>query len=293
MSPEAEHHKSKKRLYDLVLIPAEDAAKTKRLRLSLPKIIIISTVVMVLISTLIIVVFTYSPLGYLMPIGSKALEARYGKQYYELNGRVTMLMEELIRLKVYNIRLRKALGEKVGSDSSGIPVSEKDMVRVPSNKQHEQTALTSPRKPAVASYPMVVGTQVTVESSNRIVIPLILPMEGYLSRNYEPSDRHYGIDIASKTGTAIFSAADGHIIFSGYTIDDGNMIIVSHSGGLITIYKHCQSLVADVNTYVKRGDPIATMGNTGRRSYGPHLHFEVWKDGFPVNPSDYLLNINI
>ena len=85
------------------------------------------------------------------------------------------------------------------------------------------------------------------------------------------------------------AAADGYIVFSGWTYDDGNMVIISHGGGYFTIYKHNQSLLKSANDFVKRGQPIALLGNSGNTSYGPHLHFELWKDGQPQNPDEYLI----
>ena len=69
------------------------------------------------------------------------------------------------------------------------------------------------------------------------------------------------------------------------------MIILSHGSGYFTIYKHNQSLLKSASEFVKRGEPIALLGNSGNTSYGPHLHFELWKDGQPQNPDDYMIAI--
>jgi murein DD-endopeptidase MepM/ murein hydrolase activator NlpD len=125
-----------------------------------------------------------------------------------------------------------------------------------------------------------------------VSFPAILPAEGYITRGFSPSERHYGLDIAGRTGTLINAAADGHVVFAGWTNDDGNVVILSHLNGFVTFYKHNKSLVKTAGEYVKRGEPIALLGNSGRTSSGPHLHFEIWKDGSPVDPSEFLLNLN-
>jgi murein DD-endopeptidase MepM/ murein hydrolase activator NlpD len=79
------------------------------------------------------------------------------------------------------------------------------------------------------------------------------------------------------------------VLFSGWTYDDGNVIILSHGGGVITVYKHNSSLLKSVGSMTKRGDVIALVGNTGRTSKGPHVHFEALKDGVPHDPLQFLL----
>ena len=125
-----------------------------------------------------------------------------------------------------------------------------------------------------------------------MVFPVVLPAEGYLTRGFDPAVRHYGVDIAGNVGSPVHAAADGHVVFAGWTIEDGNEIIISHPGGFLTFYKHNQSLLAVMNASVRRGDLIALLGNTGETSAGPHVHFEIWKDGVPVDPANYVLNLN-
>ena len=131
-----------------------------------------------------------------------------------------------------------------------------------------------------------------LETDARVAIsfPAILPTEGYITRGFEPDHNHFGIDIAGKTGNLIVTAADGNIVFSGWTYDDGYIVIVSHASGFMSFYKHNQSLLKSSGSFVRRGEPIATLGNSGIKSSGPHVHFEIWKDGVPVDPSLYMIN---
>jgi murein DD-endopeptidase MepM/ murein hydrolase activator NlpD len=116
------------------------------------------------------------------------------------------------------------------------------------------------------------------------------PVNGFISRGFYPEKGHFGIDYVLKTGTPVYAAAGGYVVFSDYTIKDGYMVIINHYDNYVTIYKHCSSLVKQVREMVYQGDLIALSGNTGEESIGPHLHFELWKDGQPVNPEKYLLN---
>jgi murein DD-endopeptidase MepM/ murein hydrolase activator NlpD len=126
-----------------------------------------------------------------------------------------------------------------------------------------------------------------------VVFPAILPARGYITRGFGSEANHYGLDIAAKTGSIVSAAADGTVLFAGWTPDDGYLMVLVHAGGFVTIYKHNQSLLRPANARVRRGDPIALLGDSGRTSLGPHLHFEIWKDGSPVDPSLYVMNLAI
>jgi murein DD-endopeptidase MepM/ murein hydrolase activator NlpD len=139
---------------------------------------------------------------------------------------------------------------------------------------------------------MVQTRPVKLEGDGRIAVsfPAILPTEGYMTRGFEPEHNHYGLDIAGKIGNLIVAAADGNIVFSGWTQEDGYVVIISHASGFMSFYKHNQSLLKSPGSFVRRGEPIAILGNSGTTSSGPHVHFEIWKDGIPVDPSLYMIN---
>jgi murein DD-endopeptidase MepM/ murein hydrolase activator NlpD len=125
-------------------------------------------------------------------------------------------------------------------------------------------------------------------------LPTQLPVkEGYLTGEFAPEywlygKRHFGIDIAANGGVEIQAAGDGAVIFAGWTPVLGNLIILHHGDDLFSFYGHNKQLLVNERTFVRKGDPIALLGNSGQSS-GPHLHFEIWQNGKPVDPRDYLL----
>lgn len=124
-------------------------------------------------------------------------------------------------------------------------------------------------------------------------VPTLLPVDGVLSSDYEDDShrgpsQHRGIDIAGNTGDIVKASADGVIIFAGWTYDLGNLIIIYHGNGFYTYYGHNQRCLHDRGSLVKKGEPIAILGNTGISS-APHLHFEIWKDGVCYDPKDFIL----
>ena len=125
-------------------------------------------------------------------------------------------------------------------------------------------------------------------------MPTLLPVDGLLTSGFDDTSRkgirHHGIDLAANRGTIIRAAGDGIIIFSNWTEDLGNLVIIYHGNDFFTIYGHNQvNLKQRLNT-VRKGEPIALVGSTGE-STNPHVHFEVWKNGIPMDPTLFILSL--
>ncbi len=117
----------------------------------------------------------------------------------------------------------------------------------------------------------------------------ISPVSGIPTDEYNSSTEHYGIDIAAKRGEPVKTILDGTVIYTGYDTETGYTIAVQHKENLISIYKHNASLLKNNGNVLKAGDVIATVGNTGTLSSGPHLHFELWYNGSALNPKEFIL----
>jgi murein DD-endopeptidase MepM/ murein hydrolase activator NlpD len=114
------------------------------------------------------------------------------------------------------------------------------------------------------------------------------PVKGTISGNYDAELKHYAVDIAAVKGTPIKAAADGTVVFAGWSADTGYIVLIEHAYGLITVYKHAGSLNKEQNDQVLAGEVIASVGNTGELTTGPHLHFEIWSDGYPLDPTNFI-----
>lgn len=117
---------------------------------------------------------------------------------------------------------------------------------------------------------------------------LFKPVNGTLSSSFNPKEGHYGIDLIAPKEDPVKAVMDGTVILSSFTANDGNIIQIQHANNLISVYKHNSALLKKSGDYVKAGESIAFIGNSGDHSDGPHLHFELWDGGIPVNPLDYL-----
>lgn len=114
------------------------------------------------------------------------------------------------------------------------------------------------------------------------------PIKGIVTEKFQPLSSHYGVDIASKKDEAIKSCLDGTVIMSSWTSETGYVIAIQHNNNLISLYKHNSILLKKIGGFVRAGEAIAIVGNTGEISSGPHLHFELWYNGSAVNPEEYI-----
>jgi murein DD-endopeptidase MepM/ murein hydrolase activator NlpD len=115
-----------------------------------------------------------------------------------------------------------------------------------------------------------------------------IPVKGVITDSFNIQRSHLGIDIAAKAKEVIKAIQNGTVIYSGWTSKGGHTIIIQHSNNFISVYKHNAVLLKKTGTFVSAGDAVALVGNTGEFSSGPHLHFELWKNGLAVNPLSYL-----
>ncbi|NRA91122.1 MAG: M23 family metallopeptidase [Psychroserpens sp.] len=127
--------------------------------------------------------------------------------------------------------------------------------------------------------------ETTLSGSNFVLFP---PVNGTISAEFDIKEKHYAVDVVVPKDTPVKATADGTVIFSEWTAQTGYVIILEHSNELISVYKHNESLTKQQGDLVKAGEVIALSGSTGELSTGPHLHFELWNRGYPVNPSNFI-----
>lgn len=114
------------------------------------------------------------------------------------------------------------------------------------------------------------------------------PLGGMITNEFDITRQHYGVDIVAEGKTSIHSILDGTVTLTEWSLETGNVIQIQHAGNLISVYKHNSKLIKKQGDRVKAGDVIAIVGNSGELSTGPHLHFELWHNGAPLNPEEYI-----
>jgi murein DD-endopeptidase MepM/ murein hydrolase activator NlpD len=296
MSAENIDEQKEKSRFTFVVFSTHDTQKKRTFSVGKWNLVVYLSVVFFGIVVLTAVLLTFTPAHRLLPVSDPVVEERYGKQIAAIQEQVSILLHEMEVLRDYNLRLRQAMGEQTPlRDSSLIPASSESKAALSATHAGEKlvTDRSAPSNSGSLGDSQGKSSQDRERREyDRILLrelPLTMPVDGYLSRGYDAVRYHYGIDMVNSVSTPILAAADGNVVFAGWTYDDGLMMMIAHELGYITVYKHTEGLMKNTGNPVKRGEVIALLGNTGKTSSGPHLHFEVWKDGIPYDPANYLL----
>ncbi len=125
-------------------------------------------------------------------------------------------------------------------------------------------------------------------ASTNVKIVFFAPLSGKISQNFDAKTKHLAVDITAQKNAPVKATADGTVIFSGWTTETGYVIILKHAYNYISVYKHNGNLLKQQGDFVKSGEVIASVGSTGELTTGPHLHFELWSDGYAVNPTNLI-----
>ncbi len=115
------------------------------------------------------------------------------------------------------------------------------------------------------------------------------PLNGILINPYSPVEEHFGVDIVSRKNEAVKATLDGVVIFADWTLETGYVIGIQHKYNLFSVYKHNSSLLKATGEFVRAGEPIAIVGESGELSTGTHLHFEIWYNGISMNPAELMI----
>ncbi len=127
-----------------------------------------------------------------------------------------------------------------------------------------------------------------IKGQNKDYYHFFPPVEGMVTQKFDEKHRHFGVDVVAKANAKVAAVLDGVVIFTGWTIKTGYVIQVQHANDLLSIYKHNSLLLKKQGDYVRAGEVLGVVGNTGEESSGPHLHFELWRAGNPLNPEDFI-----
>lgn len=242
--------------------------------------------VLVALSSILLVGFTailiaYTPLREYIPgYSSTSLK----KKATELTYKADSLQQQLLYNDRYYASIKKVLTGDVSSlefnrDSIIEAAKAKDIKAVFPNKEDSLLRVKADKEDKYNLFDS------ETNSSNFVLFP---PVNGTISEGYNLEEKHFAVDVVIPETTPVKSTADGIVIFAEWTVSTGYVIIVEHSNELISIYKHNGSITKVQGDLVKAGEVIALSGNTGELSTGPHLHFELWSKGYPIDPTNFI-----
>ena len=277
--------------YRLVVMNDETFEEVGSYRLTWMNVYIALSVVLVLVVTLVVLLFAFTPIkrylpGYTMTTISNDL--------YKIEKRIIALEKEVNAREIYLQSVRDALTnnveykpENVEDEEKAEGVAQNDKDNIEPNAEDYRLRRVVERSELARNNGEITSNSGTINRSidQMFFVP---PLKGTKSAGFRPDKKHYGIDIIAPRNTAIKAVADGVVITSDWTYDTGNVIAIQHENNIVSFYKHNSHLLKKVGSFVKAGEAVAIIGNTGELTDGPHLHFELWYNGNPVNPAEYV-----
>ena len=263
--------------FSVIIIPHDTSHEARSKKFNVTRIFLFAFIYSILLAVFGYYFFILTGIGNKVLPGNYVQSAETVQRMEQLNSKIVFLAKELQLLKSNNLKLKYALalGDSTLIDSFKI------------NPDSLQKLYKTPKEGNFFGVLLNYIKQILSFEDNPIFF--ILPVNGYISRSFDPERGHYGIDLVVKDGTPVFASAGGFVVFSGYTNNFGHIIILSHTDGYLSIYKHCSVILKKEREFVKQGELIAQSGNSGLATTGPHLHFEIWHNGMPIDPETILI----
>ena len=281
----AKRKQFKKRLlhkYRLVILNEDTFEERISFKLSRFNVFVVGTLFTVFLIAVTTILIAFTPLREYIPGYSST---RLKKQAIVNADKIDSLEQVLTENIIYLDTIRKALTGEVNIGSinrdSLIEKFRVDPSSVNLNPNKQDSLL----RVEVENEDKYNILQTAISNGNFILFP---PVTGTISQGYNLEKKHFAVDVIAKKDSPVKAVGDGTVIFAEWTAETGYVLIIKHDFGLISVYKHNGSLTKSQGDLVKSGEVIATVGNTGELTTGPHLHFELWSEGYPVNPSQYI-----
>ena len=268
--------------YRLVILNEDTFEERFAIKLTRLNVFILGsfTAIFLIVGTILLIAFT--PLREYIPgYSSTALK----RQATELSDKTDSLQQVIVMNERYYESIRKVLTGDVKTETlnkdSIIDAAEKDISQLSLNRSREDSLLRE-KVDQEDKYSLFES------ATSRVNFVLFPPVNGTISQSYDVSTKHYAVDLVVPKNTPVKATADGTVIFAEWTSETGYVILLEHSEGLLSVYKHNTSLTKEQGELVKAGEVIAISGNSGELSTGPHLHFELWSNGYPVDPTTFI-----
>jgi murein DD-endopeptidase MepM/ murein hydrolase activator NlpD len=229
-------------------------------------------------------VIAFSPLREYIP-GYTSTDIR--RQMVTLNQLSDSLNTELINRERYLQNIKNIIeGRNIDTSQVEIVAPNSTLEDINFEKTPEDSLLRE-QVEAEEKFNFFGYTNVDNQSIEKLLF--FLPVKGLVTESFNIEDEHYGVDVVTKENELIKSTLNGVVVMSSWTSETGHVIAIQHENNLLSVYKHNSVLLKDQGERVEAGEAIAIIGNSGKWSSGPHLHFELWYNNNPVDPEQYIL----
>ena len=271
----------KNKFFRFAIINDNSLEEVFNIKFSRARLLWLTAAILLAISVIFVLLLGYTPLRNLIPGKSKT---HVQNELIMMIQKADSLEKSLGNYSLYTKNLKKVLSDSVSLDSvqdlfrEGFTVKEFDF-----KPSVEDSIL---RAEVEAEESISLNSNLKEKKLNSFFIK---PVDGLITEGFNKKIGHFGVDVVSKKGAFISSIDDGMVLFSSWTHEFGYVLIIKHQNSFISFYKHNSEVFKSKGDYVKSGETIAIIGNSGKYSTGPHLHFELWKGSSPVNPVNYIL----
>ena len=268
--------------YRLVILNEDTFEERFAIKLTRLNVFVLTSLSAIFLVFFTILLIAFTPLREYIPGYSSA---KLKKEASMLNYKTDSLVQELELNKRYYASIRKVLTGDVSTldfNRDSVIEAAKNDPEILQTTTNKQDSLLREKVEKEDKYNLF------EESSGQNNFVLFPPVNGVISEGYNIEDKHYAVDVVVATNTPVKATADGTVIFAEWTVETGYVVIIEHNQELISVYKHNAAITKSQGDLVKTGEVIAMSGNTGELSTGPHLHFELWSKGYPVNPTNFI-----
>ena len=268
--------------YRVVIMNEASLEEVKTFRLNRLNVFVYSGLFAILMITLTILVIIYSPLRqYILGFS----EADQRKQIVDLTFHTDSLQQRIVSNDAYFLSLQKVLTgdiepEKINKDSILNAVQQ-----VPSEVNLQASEEEMNLRADVAEEERYNVFASATANTQKSFFP---PVEGVRSEEFKADKRHYGIDLSAPEGTPVKAVHEGTVVFAEWSAPTGFVLVIEHPHNFVSVYKYNAASTKQAGDKVRTGEVIAQVGHAAGHSSGSHLHFELWHEGYPVDPLNYM-----
>jgi murein DD-endopeptidase MepM/ murein hydrolase activator NlpD len=274
--------------YRLVILNEETLEERLSFKLSRLNVFVaigLLSIILVFITTYII---AFTPLKEYIP---GYTDVTLQRRIYELQLRSDSVAFAMRAQERYLTDLKKVLGGDLTNDRQIVPVdtAQTTKYRNIKDKRSPEDSLLRTEYENISKYNLFKSDKTAGKGSTMRNLTFFSPIKGTVTSEFDPLRKHFGVDVVAARDEVIKAVQDGTVIFAGWTVETGYVIAIQHPGNVISVYKHNSVLLKKEGNMVHAGETVAIIGETGELTTGPHLHLEIWINGIPVNPKDYIV----
>ena len=271
----------KNKFFRFAIINDNSLEEVFNIKFSRVRLLWLTAAILLVISVIFVLLLGYTPLRNLIPGKSKT---HVQNELIMMIQKADSLEKSLGNYSLYTKNLKKVLSDSVSLDSVQDLFRESFTVKEFDFKPSVEDSIL--RAEVEAEESISLNSNLKEKKLNSFFIK---PVDGLITEGFNKKIGHFGVDVVSKKGAFISSIDDGMVLFSSWTHEFGYVLVIKHQNSFISFYKHNSEVFKSKGDYVKSGETIAIIGNSGKYSTGPHLHFELWKGSSAVNPVNYIL----